>query len=92
MKMKSEKFKTVEQASKEYAESLEDNDYTVETEFAFKAGVTFAQRWIPFDEEDPPMDVWIIVKFEEYYAVIHSKYMFNEIKENFTHWRLINLE
>ena len=35
-------MKTVEQAAVEYAESFEDNDYTIETEFAFKAGAQFA--------------------------------------------------
>ncbi len=40
-------MKTAEQAAVEYAESLEDNDYTIETEAAFKAGAEFAQRWIP---------------------------------------------
>ena len=33
---------TIENAAKEYAESLEDNDYTIETESAFKAGAQFA--------------------------------------------------
>jgi len=37
-------MKIIEDAAKEYAESLEDNDYTIETEFAFRAGVEFAQR------------------------------------------------
>jgi hypothetical protein len=35
---------TAEQAAIEYAESLEDNDYTIETEAAFKAGAKFAQQ------------------------------------------------
>ena len=35
-------MKTIEQAAVEYAESFEDNDYTIETEFAFKAGAEFA--------------------------------------------------
>ncbi len=35
-------MKTAEQAAVEYAESLEDNDYTIETEAAFKAGAEFA--------------------------------------------------
>ena len=35
-------MKTAEQAAVEYAESLEDNDYTIETEAAFKAGAQFA--------------------------------------------------
>ena len=37
-------MKTAEQAAVEYAESIEDNDYTIETEAAYKAGAEFAQR------------------------------------------------
>lgn len=92
MKMKNEKFKTVEQASEYHASIGQYGVWKDNAKNSFRAGVEFAQQWISFDEEDPPMDVWIIVKFEEYYAVIHSKYMFDKIKENFTHWRLINLE
>jgi len=47
-------MKTVKEASKEYAESLKDNDYTIETESAFLAGIEFAQRWISVEEELPP--------------------------------------
>ena len=87
-------MKTIEQVSKEYAESLENNDYTIETEFAFKAGVEFAQRWIRFDEEMPPIHTWLTVKINDYYATINTKYLDSEdfLKENFTHWRPINLE
>ena len=35
-------MKTIESAAIDYAESLEDNDYTIETEAAFKAGSEFA--------------------------------------------------
>ena len=46
-------MKTIEEAAIDYALSREDNDYTIETEMAFEAGVEFAQRWIPVQEELP---------------------------------------
>ena len=46
-------MKTIEEASNEYSKSFEDNDYTIETESAFKAGVEFAQRWISVEDELP---------------------------------------
>ena len=55
---------TIEQAAIDYAESLEDNDYTIETEAAFKAGAEFAQRWIPVDEELPEIGEQVLAKKE----------------------------
>ena len=46
-------MKTIEEAAKEYSASREDNDYTIETEMAFNAGVAFAQQWISVEEEMP---------------------------------------
>lgn len=57
-------MRTVELSAIEYAQSIEDNDYTIETESAFIAGVKFAQRWIPIEEELPEKLVQVIVKFE----------------------------
>lgn len=87
-------MKTIEQASENYALSLEDNDYTIETKAAFQAGVEFAQRWISFDEEIPPIHTWLTVKINDYYGTINTKYLDSEdfLKEKFTHWRLINLK
>jgi hypothetical protein len=33
---------------------------------SFMAGVEFAQRWIPVDEELPPIGIKVIVKFKNY--------------------------
>ena len=55
---------TIEQAAIDYAESLEDNDYTIETEAAFKAGAEFAQRWISVDEVLPEIGCTVFVKKE----------------------------
>ena len=63
-------MKTIEEAAVEYAESLEDNDYTIETESAFKAGAEFAQKMISFDEEKPEYYTPVIIEYEsnEYIA------------------------
>ena len=56
-------MKSIEQAAEDYANSLEYNDYTIETEAAFKAGVEFAQQWISVDDELPPCsDEDILIK------------------------------
>jgi len=54
-------MKTIEEAAKEYA-SRENNDYTIETEMAFDAGVAFAQQWISVEEELPKHRSWVLVK------------------------------
>lgn len=56
-------MKTIEQAANEYIESLQldDCNSVSSTQFEcyarddFKAGVEFAQRWIPIEEEKPPL-------------------------------------
>ena len=46
-------MKTIEEAARDYALSREDNDYTIETEMAFEAGVEFATKWISVEDELP---------------------------------------
>jgi len=53
-------MRTIEEAAKEYSDSLQDNEYTIETEASFANGVAFAQRWIPIDEDLPE----IVIKSE----------------------------
>ena len=55
-------MKTIEEAARDYALSREDNDYTIETEMAFEAGVEFTQRWIPVEEELPEIGEKVITK------------------------------
>lgn len=99
---------TAEQAAVEYAESLEDNDYTIETESAFKAGVEFAQRWIQIDRytngyitahslSDIERNLPVIMNDEdgienEEYIVIRYISDLLDMDESFTHWRPINLK
>ena len=69
--------------------------------YGFKAGVEFAQRWIPVEEELPPIDSNVILKFigcrdktSYWVGVLHNEacrsyYLDRHLK--FTHWRPIEL-
>ena len=94
-------MKTIEDAARDYAESFEDNDYTIETEFAFKAGVEFAQRWISVEDEPPTLGVPVICKYnlfgkEHYWSgtFYTEERVMHFIKKHLmiTHWRLIELK
>ena len=94
-------MKTIEEASNDYALSRDDNDYTIETEMAFKAGVEFAQRWITVEEELPPLGVPVTCKYnvfgEECYwngTFCTEERVMHFIKKHLkiTHWRLIELK
>ena len=87
-------MRTVELSAIEYAQSIDDNDYTIETESAFIAGVKFAQRWIPIEEELPEKLVQVIVKLENGWCTCtwiteDGDFAFN-VKP--THWRSIELK
>lgn len=101
-------MKTAEQAAVEYAESLEDNDYTIETEAAFKAGAEFAQRWIQIDRctngyitahslSDIERNLPVIMNDEDgvnddEYIIIKYISDLLDMDESFTHWRPVNLK
>lgn len=62
-------MKTIEEAAKEYAE-LQANPIFRNLEVsiaekAFNAGVEFAQRWIPVDEELPRIGEKVITKMDK---------------------------
>ena len=87
-------MRTVELSAIEYAQNIDDNDYTIETESAFIAGVKFAQRWVPIEEELPEKLVQVIVKFEDGWCTCtwiteDGDFAFN-VKP--THWRPIELK
>ena len=63
--MKINSMKTIEEAERDYALSREDNDYTIETEMAFEAGVEFATKWISVDEELPRIGEKVITKMNK---------------------------
>lgn len=85
-------MKTAEQAAVEYAESLEDNDYTIETEAAFKAGAEFAQRWISVEEELPPIGEMVLTKMEKRHGDtwVQNYYSTATRLENQGEWQDVN--
>ena len=90
-------MKTIEQAAVEYAESLEDNDYTIETEAAFKAGAEFAQRWISVEEELPNEMECVLLKSEYLGSINYDvgflmRGKFKTKNGKPTHWRPVNLK
>ena len=54
-------MKTKEELAKEYAESFQENDYTIETESAFIAGFEAAQKWITVEDELPKESRFVFV-------------------------------
>lgn len=98
-------MKTIEEASKEYYNSREDNDYTIETDFAFKAGVEFAQKWISVEDELPKEDGaylvdvgwgFVVRRFNTYHNVWDDEdgddYFTDAIGGKITHWRPIEFK
>lgn len=99
-------MKTIEEAARDYALSREDNDYTIETEMAFTAGVEFATKWIPVEEELPRIGEKVITKMdkdkrssygiatrirEEWEIAAHwIDHTFSNM--TITHWRYIDLK
>lgn len=86
-------METIEEAARDYAYSFEDNDYTIETEFAFKAGVNFSQRWIDSKEELPTKEGKYLVMRDGRVDIeiwVESGYWYDYI--GITHWRPIELK
>ena len=83
---------TIEQAAIDYAESLEDNDYTIETEAAFKAGSEFAQRWISVEEELPPIGEMVLTKMEKRHGDTWVQHYYSTATrlENQGEWQDVN--
>lgn len=95
-------MKTIEQAAEEYADSLilGDAHHVSQQQFEeyaqsdFKAGVEFAQRWIPVEEESPAEYDYVIAKSSvgDVYVASFSAGTFHTgmpHKVNITHWRPI---
>lgn len=65
---------------------------------AFKAGVEFAQRWIPVDEELPENDDRVLIKWDNGNCIVNSfdpfenKWQYDFEKITITHWRPIELK
>lgn len=86
-------MKTVEQKAEEYLMcNFDSND--IDLSDAFKAGVKFAQRWIPVEEKLPEKLVQVIVKLENGWHTCtwiteSGDFAFN-VKP--THWRYIDIK
>jgi hypothetical protein len=93
-------MKTIEEAAKEYADmTFYFTESTVMS--AFEAGVEFAQRWIPVEEEYPPIGKLVQVKgnysdTEVWYS--HDTLLCSDEDDEQwdsgdypTHWRKINI-
>ena len=97
-------MKTIEEAARDYALSRDDNDYTIETEMAFEAGVEFAQQFYPIERDK---DGFTTEKQrEDFYnnfpILLNGYYGLELINEmtvdldtpsyGYTHWRPVNLK
>jgi hypothetical protein len=99
-------MKTIEQAAKNSAfetfPTMMTKEFRPIYEQGFKAGIEFAQRWIPTEEELPPLDQKIIVKFinfrnevDYWTGTLHTEERMRHFLDQhlkFTHWRLIELQ
>lgn len=84
-------MKTIEEAAKEYRHKTNTSECLLD---GFKAGVEFAERWIPVEEELPEDEMEIIAKNgfdKEIFAFYEKGYRDDEyLRCSFTHWRPIN--
>ena len=104
-------MKTIEQAAREHANEYWGENYNTEcknyNEAGFTSGVEFAQKWIPVDEELPPVMIPVIAKMSYNLAltnipavdccVFNGDAWFNAMRQqhsngNVTHWRPIELK
>ena len=96
-------MKTINDAAQEYAINKYEGCTGIieDTLVDFKAGAEFAQRWIPVEEELPPIGVPVTCKYnvfdKEYYwsgTFISDERMMHFIKKHLgiTHWRPVNLK
>lgn len=96
-------MKTIEEAAIEHSESrAKSKIWQDEIAKDFNAGVEFAQRWIQVEEELPPVDIHITVKFINYRKDVdywtgmlrteerRSHFLDQHLK--FTHWRPIKYQ
>lgn len=95
-------MKTIEEAAIQYANTKSSSDVFIESHIKdFKAGVEFAQRWIPIEEELPPLGVPVICKYSVFGKEYHwagtfytEERIMHFIKKHLqiTHWRLIEFK
>ncbi len=86
-------MKKIEQAAKEYFEEYGYNERSGE-DLAFKAGVEFAQRWIPVEEGLPDFLTDVLIKISNGKISIGCLFIDEKFNVEFinekikvTHWR-----
>ena len=91
-------MKTIEEALNIAYDECKSNAYFGN---GFKKGVEFAQRWIPIEEELPPLRVPVICKYSMFGKEYHwtgtfytEERIMHFVKKHLqiTHWRLIDLK
>ena len=92
-------MKTIEEEAKEQANALKIYSSKQDFEKGFKAGVEFAQRWIPVEEELPEENGRYLVlrsngDWTSTYFRVSDKSFVNYFSDAycFTHWRPIELK
>lgn len=87
-------MKTIEQASVEYSKKQYDHDPCMrfQCETHFEAGIEFAQRWIPVEEELPPIGEMVLTKMEKRHGdtLVQHYYSTATRLENQGEWQDVN--
>ena len=90
-------MKTIEQAAIDFFNEYGYNESSLER-IAFEDGAAFAQRWIPVEEEWPPIDIDVVLKYRYFDRPLYWVGTINTIERLkhflnkhllFTHWRPI---
>ena len=94
-------MKTIEEAAKEYADkeamdfptgTMSNDEVSDWLNSAFKAGVKFAQRWIPVEEELPEVGAMVLTKMEKRHGNtwVQNYYSTATRLENQGEWQTVN--
>ena len=97
-------MKAIEEASREYADSMCRIDSNIDGVCAkdvneslvnaFNEGVKFAQRWIPIEDKLPQFKVKVLLKYKDNEVILDSiSFDIRILQDNdITHWRPIEIE
>lgn len=94
-------MKTIEEAAKEFSKETYDTFHQHHRMKGFIAGIEFAQRWIPVEEELPEFGLVVLFKEMNNNARIHLGRICQDTDnfvemaityKNVTHWRPIELK
>lgn len=96
-------MKTINEAAKKYAEPRSSAEIFRRSHIAdFMAGVEFAQRWIPVEEELPNKEIQVLYKNSigeigtAFYSQVYQNTYWignnGKLKNKITHWRPIELK